>query len=71
MLYKIFLLFLGIILISYSLFFMIVYLNLLNIGYSLIDYLFFIVRRVECLIFIVGVFFIFIVMRKEKHEKNK
>ena len=66
---KPFLLLLGIFLCSISLFFAIIYLNLLTIGYSFFDYVKFINMRLECLIFYVGLFLIFLSLeRKIKHE---
>lgn len=66
MIYKLLLFILGIILISISLVFTILYLNLLNMGYSFFDYVNFIIRRFECYVFIIGIILIIISMRKEK-----
>ena len=68
MLSKIFLLLLGIIIMSYSLFFIIVYLNLMDMGYSFLEYLSFIAKRFECLLLIPGIIIIAVVERKEKNE---
>ncbi len=35
--------------------FIISYLNLLSVGYNFLDYVYFIIRRVECLLFIIGI----------------
>ena len=59
MLKKIVLLFTGILLCSYSLMFMIVYLNLLKMGYSFIEYLKYIFTHIECLIGVIGIIFIY------------
>lgn len=59
MLKKIVLLFTGILLCSYSLMFIIVYLNLLKMGYSFIEYLKYIFTHIECLIGVIGIIFIF------------
>lgn len=56
---------LGIILISTSLTYIISYLNLLDIGYNFIEYVYFIIRRIECLILIPGII-ILILNNKEK-----
>ncbi len=53
----------GIILISLSITFQILYLNLLTIGYSFLDYLLFIVKRLECLIIIPGIILIFTMLK--------
>lgn len=45
----------GIVLISIAISFMFLYTNLFTIGYSLADYLLFIIKRVECLILILGI----------------
>lgn len=68
MLNKIFLLLLGIIMVSCSLFFIIVYLNLINMGYDFKEYFLFICKRVECLIMIPGIIIIILVLRKDKNE---
>ena len=59
MLKKIVLLFTGILLCSYSLMFIIVYLNLLKMGYSFIEYLKYIFTHIECLIVVIGIIFIY------------
>ena len=50
--------------------YIIAYLNYLSIGYSFIDYLKFIVTRIECLVAIIGIIFINIAifMKGDKHE---
>jgi len=53
--YKLFTLFLGIILTSVGLFFLILYLNLFTLGYSFFDFVKFIIMRIECLCFFIGV----------------
>lgn len=50
--------FLGIFLSSLGLAFFIMYLNLFNLGYSFIDFVKFIIVRVECYFFPVGIFLI-------------
>lgn len=57
---------LGVIIISFSLSFAIIYLNLLNLGYSFIDYVNFIIRRFEVNSIIIGIFLIFLALRKGK-----
>jgi len=63
---KIICLLLGILLISYSLFFIIVYLNIMNMGYSFCEYLIFIVKKLECLLIIPGILFLYYVFKKGK-----
>jgi len=68
MINKIFLLLLGIILVSYSLFFIIVYLNIMSMGYNFLGYLLFICKRIECLLIIPGILIIIYVLRKDRNE---
>lgn len=46
---------LALILISLAITFQILYLNLLSLGYNFGEYLLFVVKRIECLLFIPGV----------------
>lgn len=59
----------GIILSSSALAFIILYLNLINMGYTFINYVNFIIRRFECWNLIIGILLIIISMIKRK-EKN-
>lgn len=59
----------GINLCSYSLLFIIVYLSLLNMGYSFIDYIKYIFSKLECLTLALGIIFIYIGLRKEKKNE--
>ena len=52
-------LFLGIILSSVGLMFIILYLNLLTMGYSFLEYVHFISTRIECLLLIFGLLLLF------------
>jgi len=61
---------LGVFLCSNSLTFMIIYLNLLKMGYSFSDYLKYISSSLECLTFIIGVPLI-IYSLKKKYKKIK
>ena len=61
---------LGVILVSSSLVFIIIYLNLLNMGYSFLDYVNFIIRRLECLNLIIGLILL-IIINKQGKEKIK
>lgn len=63
---KIICLLLGILITSYSLFFMIVYLNILNIEHSFIEYFIFISKKYECLMIIVGIILLYYSLRKGK-----
>ena len=47
--------FLAIILCSIGLFFNLLYLNLFTIGYTFLEYVYFIIRRVECNCLIFGI----------------
>lgn len=60
---------LGIILTSLGLFFIIIYLNLLTIGYSFLDFVKFISRRVEVWLLLIGI--ICIVLSLERWIKNE
>lgn len=59
----------GIVLCSIAVFFSIIYLNLLTIGYSFLEYVKFINTRLECLIFYIGV--ILIIISLERKIKNE
>lgn len=60
---------LGFILSVVGLFFIFLYLNLLVIGYSFFEFVYFIIRSVYCDLFFIGVILIFISLgRKKKHE---
>ena len=50
----------GITVISLS--YIIIYLNLLTIGYNFLDYVNFIIRRIECLNILLGLFLMFIII---------
>lgn len=71
MITKIFLILLGIILISYSLFFIIIYLNLLNMGYNIYEYIKYIFTNIECLFIFVGILIIYLTLRRKKNEIYK
>ena len=64
MLIKIFGFILGIFLSALGLTFIIVYFNLLNMEYSFLDYVNFIIRRIECWLIILGVVLICVSLRK-------
>ena len=57
----------GIVLCSLGLTFIIIYLNLLNMGYSFIDYVHFIYRKIECLSLLIGILLIYLSL----HRKGK
>ncbi len=68
MIFRIVLFFLGLLLCSLGLSFVIIYLNLLNMGYNFKEYVQFIISKWECLVMILGLFLIFISLyRKGKH----
>jgi len=50
--------------------FIITYLNLLTIGYTFFEYLSFIIKRIECIIAIVGIIFINISLYKKGERKH-
>lgn len=54
----------GVFLCSLSVTFSIMYLNLMNLGYSFFEYVKFICGRVECLVGILGIIFIIVSLRK-------
>lgn len=66
MIIKLLILFISVILISLSITFDIIYLNLLTMGYSFIEYVNFIIRRWECLIFVLGIILLYFIIRKGK-----
>lgn len=63
MLLKFFLFISGILLTSLSLMFIIIYFNLINMGYSFLDFIFFIIKRFECLMIFLGIILIVISMK--------
>ena len=67
--FRILLYILGIILTSIGLFFIIIYLNLLTIGYSLFDFVKFISRKVEVWLILIGI--ICIALSLERWIKNE
>ena len=69
MILKIFLLIMGILLSSISMFFIVLYLNLLNMGYDFTEYIIFIFSRVECYLIFIGVLFLYLVFRKGKRNE--
>lgn len=58
----------GIVLISISISFLIIYINLLNMGYTFSEYVNFIIRRLEIIAFIPGVCLVIISMLKRKEN---
>lgn len=58
----------GIFLISISLSFIIIYINLLNMGYTFLEYVNFIIRRMEVIAFVPGVFLVIVSMLKRKDK---
>lgn len=66
MLFTFLTLIIGILLTGFSLTFIIIYINLLSIGYTFINYVNYISRRWECLLIIPGVLLIIYALRKGK-----
>ena len=58
----------GFILSSLSLTFLLLYINVLNIGYSFLDFINFIIRKWELYLFFVGIILMVISLRKEKNN---
>lgn len=65
---KIIMFIIGVIISAYSVMFIIIYFNILNMGYSLIDYMKYIIKKPECIIIILGILLICLSLRKEKYE---
>lgn len=63
---KIFFFILGFILTTIGIIYIISYLNLLTIGYNFLEYVKFIIRRIECLYAIIGITIIFITILKRR-----
>ena len=66
MLLKIVLFILGIFLISLSIFFIILYSNMIYMGYSFIEFLNFILTRFECFLFIFGIILLILSIGRRK-----
>lgn len=58
----------GFILSSLSLTFLLLYINVLNIGYSFLDFINFILRKWELYLFFIGIILMAISLRKEKNN---
>ena len=54
----------SIILCSIGLFFTLLYLNLFTIGYTFLEYVYFIIRRVECNCFLIGLLLLLFTIKK-------
>ena len=67
--FRVLLYIIGVIFTSIGLFFIIIYLNLLTIGYSFLDFVKFISRRVEVWLLIIGI--ICIALSLERWIKNE
>ena len=63
--------FVGIIFCSISIFFCIIYLNLLTIGYNFSEYVNFISRRIECINALVGIILICLTIFVKGGDKNE
>lgn len=70
MLFRFLLFSLGILFSSYALTFIIIYLNLLSMGYTFLEYVNFIIRKAECILLLFGIFLIIISMFKRKEKKD-
>ena len=71
MLKKIIMFLSGIFITSYSLMFIIIYLNLLKMGYNFLEYLKYVFTHFECLMIFIGIFLIIISLRKNEYFKIK
>jgi len=59
----------GFILAVVGLFFILLYLNLLVIGYTFFEFVYFIIRSIYCDLFFIGIILIYLSLgRKKKHE---
>ena len=63
---NIFKLIIGALFISIGLFFVIIYLNLFYIGYTFLEFVYFIIRRGIILFFLVGIFLIYKEMERKR-----
>lgn len=63
---NIFKILIGTFLISIGLFFVIIYLNLFYIGYTFLEFVYFIIRRGIILFFLVGIFLIYKEMERKR-----
>ena len=69
MIKRIFFIITGILLCSYSIMFIVIYLNLLKMGYTFIGYIKYISSSIECLLLIPGI--IILIKKKKKKYKTK
>ncbi|MEG2457795.1 MAG: hypothetical protein RSB41_02780 [Bacilli bacterium] len=69
MINKIFMFVLGIILSSIGIVFIVIYMNLFTLGYNLIDYGKFIIKRIEVWSLLIGIIIIIFSFKKRK-DKN-
>ena len=60
----------GLIMASIGLSYIIIYLNLLVIGYSFIDYLIYIFTKLECIIFFIGYMLILLSIIVKRRKEN-
>ncbi|MGM9834290.1 MAG: hypothetical protein ACI31M_00735 [Bacilli bacterium] len=67
---RIIFLILGIILSSIGLMFIVLYLNLLTIGYNFKDYVKFIISKMECILFLIGIIIIIVSLEGRKIIEN-
>ena len=63
---RIFFFILGFILTVIGILYIISYLNLLTIGYNFLEYIHFIIRRIECLYAVIGIIIILITLIKRR-----
>lgn len=63
---RIFFFILGFILTVIGIIYIISYLNLLTIGYNFLEYIHFIIRRIECLYAVIGIIIILITLIKRR-----
>ena len=68
MVFKTFIFLFGFGLTVISLSYIVIYLNLLTIGYNFSDYVNFIIRRIECLNIFIGIILMFIILLGGKNE---
>jgi len=70
MFFKFFLFLTGIMCSAFSLSFILIYMNLLNMGYSFKEYVYFIFSRFECINFFIGILLIVISLRRKEKTND-
>lgn len=66
---QIFFFIIGFLMLVYGMSIIVIYLNLITIGYNLCDYVNFIISRYECYLCVIGLFIIIFIMYGERGNK--